>query len=164
MRLISFAGLPPTTVQGSTFFVTTAPAAMVEPFPTVTPPALASRHVTSYLTRGRKSMHAPGLHACAGVSSVTWTLLEGHCKSLSLTHDDCATANPAVVANGYCSCKFGAVQTVTPFWVQRVSWRIKLYHWPEQDLQQETTSPLRVFHMVLEHYIAHVGLQLGPPT
>ena len=39
MRLISFAGLPPTTVQGSTFLVTTAPAAMVLPFPMVTPPA-----------------------------------------------------------------------------------------------------------------------------
>ena len=39
MRLISFAGLPPTTVQGSTSLVTTAPAAMVQPFPMVTPPA-----------------------------------------------------------------------------------------------------------------------------
>lgn len=35
--LITLAGLPPTTVYSSTSAVTTAPAAMVEPRPTVTP-------------------------------------------------------------------------------------------------------------------------------
>ena len=34
---MNFAGLPPTTVQGSTFFVTTAPAAIIAPSPIVTP-------------------------------------------------------------------------------------------------------------------------------
>jgi hypothetical protein len=34
---IGFAGTPPTMVNGSTSLVTTAPAAMIAPFPIVTP-------------------------------------------------------------------------------------------------------------------------------
>lgn len=58
--LMRRAGLPPTIVQGSTSFVTTAPAPIVDPLPTFTPPAVPQRqaHISVYGT------HAILLLAC----------------------------------------------------------------------------------------------------
>lgn len=40
--LITFAGTPPTKVLGDTSFVTTDPAAMIDPLPIVTPPNIVT--------------------------------------------------------------------------------------------------------------------------
>jgi hypothetical protein len=147
---------------------------MVEPLPTVTPPAFASKqapyndckdviqsNLQTDMQSARKNldcMHAQGPEVQPG-----HTCSKGHSTLLSLTHDNCAAANPAVVPDGDRSRKFGAIQAVTPLWVQRVPWRVQLYHGSKQNLHHDLTPP-EIYTCCFESNLALAGPQSGHAT